>query len=97
MCYMSTAKRVGVRELRQNLSVHLARVIAGETLEVTDRGQPVAVLAPLAAGEPALSRLQREGRLVPAVGDCLSARRRPTRAKGLAARELRGERADRRL
>ena len=30
--------RVGVRELRQNLSVYLERVIAGERLEVTDRG-----------------------------------------------------------
>ena len=48
MCYMNEqSRRVGVRELRQNLSVHLRRVIAGETLEVTDRGHPVAVLAPL--------------------------------------------------
>ncbi len=39
--------RVGVRELRQNLSVYLERVKAGESLEVTERGQPVARLAPL--------------------------------------------------
>lgn len=97
MCYMAASNRVGVRELRQNLSVHLARVIAGETLEVTDRGQPVAVLAPLAAGEPILSRLQREGRVVPASGDCLSARRRPAPKKGWASRELRQDRSDRRL
>ena len=51
MCYMKALKKVGVRELRQNLSVHLARVIAGETLEVTDRGHSVAVLAPLVRGE----------------------------------------------
>lgn len=38
--------RIGVRELRQNLSVYLDRVKAGETLEVTEHGQPVAELAP---------------------------------------------------
>jgi antitoxin (DNA-binding transcriptional repressor) of toxin-antitoxin stability system len=35
MCYMKTPAQVGVRELRQNLSVYLARVIAGEVLQVT--------------------------------------------------------------
>lgn len=38
--------RVGVRELRQNLSVYLRRVRSGESLEVTERGEPVAVLQP---------------------------------------------------
>ena len=38
---------VGVRELRQRASELLRRVEAGETIEVTDRGRPVAVLAPL--------------------------------------------------
>jgi prevent-host-death family protein len=49
MCYMSETDRparVGVRELRQNLSVYLDRVKAGETLEVTEHGVPVARLAP---------------------------------------------------
>lgn len=50
MCYMGESDRrparVGVRELRQNLSVYLDRVKAGETLEVTERGQPVAELRP---------------------------------------------------
>jgi prevent-host-death family protein len=32
--------RVGVRELRQNLSVYLRRVARGESLEVTERGRP---------------------------------------------------------
>jgi prevent-host-death family protein len=39
--------QVAVRELRQNLSVYLERVIRGETLEVTSHGQPVAHLAPI--------------------------------------------------
>lgn len=50
MCYMGESDRsparVGVRELRQNLSVYLDRVKAGETLEVTERGEPVAELRP---------------------------------------------------
>lgn len=46
MCSMDERK-VGVRELRQNLSVYLRRVQRGERLEVTDHGRPVAVLAPI--------------------------------------------------
>lgn len=55
--------RVGVRELRQNLSVFLDRVKAGATLTVTEHGQVVAVLAPAAQGSAsALERLVTEGR-----------------------------------
>jgi prevent-host-death family protein len=42
-----TRPRVGVRELRQNLSVYLRRVRRGETLEVTERGNSVALLDPV--------------------------------------------------
>jgi prevent-host-death family protein len=38
--------RVGVRELRQNLSIYLERVKRGETLEVTEHGRPIAHLGP---------------------------------------------------
>lgn len=38
---------IGVRELRQHASRYLARVRRGETLEVTDRGRPVARLVPI--------------------------------------------------
>jgi prevent-host-death family protein len=41
-----TAKTVGVRELRQNLSRYLERVKDGETLTVTERGHEVARLIP---------------------------------------------------
>lgn len=37
---------IGVRELRQHASRYLARVAGGETIEVTDRGRPVALLVP---------------------------------------------------
>lgn len=54
---------VGVRELRQNLSVYLRRVRKGETLEVTERGNPVAILTPLPERADPLSRLVAEGRV----------------------------------
>jgi len=38
---------VGVRELKAKLSEHLARVKAGATLTVTERGRPVARLVPV--------------------------------------------------
>jgi len=59
---------VGVRELRQRASELLRRVEAGETIEVTDRGRPVAILAPLPAGD-ALKRLRASGEVIPARGD----------------------------
>jgi prevent-host-death family protein len=97
MCYMGSRPQVGVRELRQNLSVHLARVIRGETLEVTDRGQPVAVLAPLASGSSVLDRLRLTGRLIPATGDLLALSRPPQRVSRRGSRALQRQRADRRL
>jgi len=60
--------QVGVRELRQRASELLRLVEGGETIEITDRGRPVAMLAPLAAGSP-LERLRAQGELEPAVGD----------------------------
>ncbi len=70
MCYMSPRKkRVGVRELRQNLSVYLRRVRAGQTLEVTDRGRPVAILAPLPPAATAIERLIASGLATGPVGD----------------------------
>ncbi len=56
---------VGVRELRQRASELLRRVEAGETIEVTDRGRPIAVLAPLPEAEP-LERLRAAGDVIPA-------------------------------
>jgi prevent-host-death family protein len=61
--------RVGVRELRQNLSVYLRRVQDGETLEVTERGRPVAVLAPHLEPMGIVERLEAEGRLRRPKGD----------------------------
>ena len=65
MCYMDS---IGIRELRQNASKYIDRVKAGETLEVTARGRPVAVLAPLPQSTSVIERLRAEGRLRPARG-----------------------------
>lgn len=42
----TSTSKVGVRELRQNLSRYLERVKEGETLTVTERGHEVARLVP---------------------------------------------------
>ena len=38
---------IGIRALKQNASAVVARVAAGETLTITDRGRPVARIVPL--------------------------------------------------
>lgn len=58
---------VGVRELRQRASELLRRVEDGESIQITDRGRPVAVLAPLP--EDPLERLRASGDLQPAEAD----------------------------
>lgn len=55
-------ERIGVRELNQNTSQVLARVSGGETIEITDRGHPVARLVPIGDDLPALARLVTSGR-----------------------------------
>ncbi len=67
MCVMD---RVGIRELRQNLSVYLRLVMKGDSFEVTEHGRPVALLGPLPEGTP-LERLVRQGRVRPATRDLL--------------------------
>jgi prevent-host-death family protein len=55
---------VGVRELRQNLSVYLRRIAQGETLRVTEHGHPVALLTPIPnSGDPVLDDLEAQGLL----------------------------------
>lgn len=57
--------RVGIRELRDGLSRHLAEVRRGRTLTVTDHGRVIARIVP--AGIPTtLERLIAEGRVQPA-------------------------------
>ena len=97
MCYMKYPRGgVGVRELRQNLSVYLKRVKRGETLEVNERGHRVAVLAPAGGKSTVLERLVAAGRASAAEGDVLALGpplgRRPTRRASRALARLREER-----
>jgi prevent-host-death family protein len=61
-------ERIGVRELNQNTSQVLARVSGGETIEITDRGHPVARLVPVGDEASVLARLVASGRAVAPAG-----------------------------
>lgn len=52
--------RIGIRELRQRASDYLRRVEGGETIEVTDRGRPIALLTPIPEAPP-IERLRASG------------------------------------
>jgi prevent-host-death family protein len=70
---------VGIRELRDNVSAVLHRVATGETVDVTNHGQPVARIVPLRSPS-VIDQMIAEGRATPAEGDLLDfepASRRP--------------------
>lgn len=58
---------VGIRELRQQASAILKRVVRGEAIEITDHGHPIARIVPLRRG--VLDQLVLEGRATQAAGD----------------------------
>lgn len=58
-----------MRELRQHASKHLERVQQGESLEVTDRGRPVAWLVPVTGDR--WDDLVAQGLVRPATGNLL--------------------------
>ena len=60
------AIRIGVRELRQDLSRALERVSQGETLEVTKNGRPLARIVPVSYPTK-LDQLIAEGKARPAL------------------------------
>jgi prevent-host-death family protein len=87
--------RIGVRELRQHASRYLDLVKAGETVEVTERGQLVAVLAPPSPATTARERLIADGRLTPAQGPrVLPTRVAPAPGRPTASAALAEDRAD---
>lgn len=56
--------KIGIRELRDNLTATIRRVRGGEALEVTHDGVPVAMLSPMP--EERISRLVTGGEVTPA-------------------------------
>jgi prevent-host-death family protein len=87
--------QVGIRELRQNLTVYLRRVQKGETLDVTDRGKPVAILAPVVPAASPLERLIAEGRATRPVGSLADLGLPPRRAGRALSEVLEELRQDR--
>jgi len=60
-----TTREVGIRDLRNGLSKHLASVTAGNRIVVTDHGKPIAEIRPLdRLGW--MEQLVSEGRVTPA-------------------------------
>jgi prevent-host-death family protein len=55
---------MGVRELKDGLSRALRAVQAGDTVEVTDHGRPIARI--IKAGPTRAQQMLAEGRLIPA-------------------------------
>ncbi len=64
-------ERVGVRELRQNLSKYLANVKQGESFVVTERGVEVARLSPSGPPDSPIARLVAERGATMPRGDLL--------------------------
>ena len=99
MCYMSSRRPVevpvGVRELRQNLSVYLARLSTGTVFRVTDRGRAVALLIPLPADATTVERLVSTGRAAAASRDLASLGRPTARTTTSVSKALRDIRDDR--
>jgi len=69
MFYGDLMATVGIRELNQQTSQILDRVRSGETIEITDRGVPIAEIRPVGREQSALARLVAEGALTPATID----------------------------
>jgi prevent-host-death family protein len=78
---------VGVRELRQNLSVYLDRVKQGAALQVTEHGRVVAVLGPVPANASRYDILLAQGLITPAtksIRDLPPPRRLPPGARPIS-------------
>jgi prevent-host-death family protein len=60
-------RTVGIREVTRHTSEIIHRAAAGETVIITERDEPIAMLVPLPhTGDPAVDQLIRDGRLTPA-------------------------------
>ena len=64
-----------MRELRQNASRYLDRVKAGDIVEVTERGELVAIITGPRPGSVGRERMVRGGRLLPALTEFTLPRR----------------------
>lgn len=59
-------EQIGIRELRQHASRWIDKVRAGASIQITDRGRPVARLVPIDSTDPDRDALVAAGVLRPA-------------------------------
>ena len=58
-------ERIAIRDLNQRTSQVLDRIRRGETLIVTDHGEPIARLSPIGNTRSVLDRLIADGKAIP--------------------------------
>ena len=78
-CIYGVHMDVGVRDLKQHLSEYLERAALGETIRVTDRGVPKAIIGPV-PGQVQLADAIAQG-WVAAGEDIAPTRVRPARSR----------------
>ena len=90
-------RAIGIRELRQQASRYLRDVQRGETIQVTDRGQPIAWLVPVPRS-CGVDELAASGRLMPATADALALGQplQPSKGRPLPSEALATARSDER-
>jgi prevent-host-death family protein len=54
---------VGIKDLKVHLGRYVSRAAKGETITVTERGTPVAMLVPLSPDRAGIEALKRTGRI----------------------------------
>lgn len=85
--------RIGIRQLRDTLTATIRRVRAGETIEVTHDGRPVALLAPYPADR--IARLVVGGDVTPGQPLTAPLRRFPPAGATTATEALEEDRSER--
>jgi prevent-host-death family protein len=84
--------RMGIRELRDNLTKTIRRVRAGETIEITHDGEPVALLSPVRGGR--LAQLIAAGEASPGKSLDRPLRRFPVTGPMTASEAIERDRAE---
>jgi prevent-host-death family protein len=90
---VTVAERIGIRELRDNLTATIRRVRGGVTVEITHHHQPVAVLTPVSADR--IASLVRAGDVTAGVPLDRPLRRFPPTGALTASAALEEDRSER--
>jgi prevent-host-death family protein len=87
------ATKMGIRQLRDSLTASIRRVERGETIEVTNHGRAVAILAPVPGDR--IERLVARGDLTPGGPLQRPLRRHPVTGEMSASQAIEDDRAER--